>query len=127
MRQTAILIALPLLLAAAPPLRAQETHISCGQIAVLPDEAMALYLGGVMDGIGLSLSITDLTASVLTGRAATDGEKTGIEQMRRLPQEYFDPGKAVSRADMVTAVMARCKAAPDLTVDSVFMDVLAKN
>ena len=44
-----------------------------------------------------------------------------------LPQEYFDPGKAVSRADMVTAVMARCKAAPDLTVDSVFMDVLAKN
>jgi hypothetical protein len=127
MRQKNLLFVLPLLLAAAGPLKAQETHISCGQIAALPDEAMALYLGGVMDGIGLSFAITDLTASVLTGRAATDGEKSSIEQMRRLPQEYFDPGQAVSRADMVTAVMARCKAAPDLTVDSVFLDVLAKN
>lgn len=127
MRQTGILIALPLLLAAAAPLKAQETHISCGQIAALPDEAMTLYLGGVMDGIGLSFTIADLTASVLTGRAATEGEKSSIEQMRRLPQEYFDPGATTTRADMVRAVMARCKVAPDLTVDSVFMDVLAKN
>jgi hypothetical protein len=127
MRKKNIIIVLPLLLAAAGPLKAQETHISCAQIANLPDEAMTLYLGGVMDGIGLSLSISDATATVLTDRAATEGEKTSIEQMRRLPQEYFDPGQAVTRADMVMAVMARCKAAPDLTVDSVFLDVLAKN
>jgi hypothetical protein len=126
MRKKNILIVLPLLLAAGP-LQAQDTHISCAQIAALPDEAMTLYLGGVMDGIGLSLSISDATATVLTDRAATEGEKTSIEQMRRLPQEYFDPGQAVTRADMVMAVMARCKAAPDLTVDSVFLDVLAKN
>jgi hypothetical protein len=127
MHITRILIALPLLLAASMPLRAQEAHISCGRIAALPDEAMALYVGGVMDGIGLSFAITDATALVLTGRAASEGEKSTIEQMRRLPQQYFDPGEAVTRADMIAAVMARCKAAPDLTVDSVFMDALAKN
>lgn len=127
MRKKNIIIVLPLLLAAAGPSQAQGTHISCGQIATLPEEAMTLYLGGVMDGIGLSLSISDATATVLTDRAATEGEKTSIEQMRRLPQEYFYPGQTVTRTDMVTAVMARCKAAPDLSVDSVFLDVLAKN
>lgn len=127
MRKKNIIIVLPLLLAAAGPLKAQDTHISCGQIATLPDEAMTLYLGGVMDGIGLSFSISNTTATVLSDRASTDGEKASIEQMRRLPQEYFDPGQIMTRSDMVTAVMARCKAAPDLTVDSVFLDVLAKN
>ena len=127
MRKKNIVIVLPLLLAAAGPLKAQDTHISCGQIATLPDEALTLYLGGLMDGIGLSFSISNTTATVLTDRAVTDGEKASIEQMRRLPQEYFDPGQIVTRADMVTAVMARCKVAPDLAVDSVFLDVLAKN
>lgn len=121
------LVILPLLLAASLPLRAQEAHISCGQIAALPGEAAALYVSGVMDGIGLSFAIADATAEVLTNRAATAGEESAIEQMRRLPQEYFDPGEPVSRADVVQAVVARCKAAPDLAVDSVFLDVVGKS
>ena len=120
------LLVLPLLLGAGP-LRAQEAHISCARIATLPDEAMALYVGGVMDGIGLSFSIANATAEVLTGRAATDGEKDFVEQMRVLPQQYFHPGEAVSRDDVVQAVIARCRAAPDLTVDSVFLDVVGKS
>ena len=124
--RTSILLVFPLLLAATP-LRAQEAHISCARIAALPDEAMALYVGGVMDGIGLSFSITDLTAEVLSNRAATDGEKDLVEQMRALPQEYFDPGQAISRDDVVQAVISRCRVAPELTVDSVFLDVVGKS
>ncbi len=122
-----ILLVMPLLLAAALPLKAQEGHVSCRQIAALPDEALGLYVGGVMDGIGLSFAISDVTAQALANRAATEGEKTNIEQMRRLPQEYFDPGPAMTRSDVLTAVMDRCKAAPELTVDSVFMAVVGKS
>jgi len=121
-----MLIVLPLLLAAAPA-AGQNGHISCGRIATLPDEAMALYVGGVMDGIGLSFAISDTTAQVLMGRAANAGEEGVIEQMRRLPQEFFDPGRAVTRDDVVRAVMDRCKAAPDLAVDSVFLEVVGKS
>ncbi len=125
--RTSILLVLPLLLVAATPLRAQEAHISCARIATLPDEAMALYVGGVMDGIGLSFSITDLTAEVLSSRAATDGEKDFVEQMRALPQEYFNPAQPISRDDVIQAVVSRCRAAPGLTVDSVFLDVVGKS
>lgn len=121
-----LLFLMPLLLAAAP-LRAQEAHISCASIATLPDEAMALYVGGVMDGIGLSFSIADATAQVLADRAATDGEKDLVEQMRALPQQYFDPGVAITRDDVVRAVIARCRAQPGLAVDSVFLDVVGKS
>jgi hypothetical protein len=120
------ILILPLLLVAATPLRAQEGHVSCRQIATLPEEALQLYIGGVMDGIGLSFAIADVTASALANRAATTGEKDSIEQMRRLPQEYFDPGPAMTRGDVLTAVTERCKAQPDLTVDSVFMSVVGK-
>jgi hypothetical protein len=119
-------LVLPLLLAAAPAV-AQDSHISCGRIAALPDEAMALYVGGVMDGIGLSFAIADATAQVLVGRAANAGEESAIEQMRRLPQEYFDPGQATTRDDVVRAVMDRCKVSPDVTVDSVFLEVVGKS
>ena len=122
----AVLFILPLVTAAVP-VRAQDPHISCGQIAVLPDEAMALYVGGVMDGIGLSFSISNATAQVLAGRASSAGEEDAIEQMRRLPQEYFTPGDVISRADVVRAVMDRCRAAPEQTVDSVFLDVVGKS
>ena len=122
----AVLFILPLVTAAVP-VRAQDPHISCGQIAVLPDEAMALYVGGVMDGIGLSFSISNATAQVLAGRASSAGEEDAIEQMRRLQQEYFTPGDVISRADVVRAVMDRCRAAPEQTVDSVFLDVVGKS
>jgi len=125
MRKT-VLLALPLLLAAAP-LRAQEDHLSCGRIAALPQETQALYVEGVMDGIGLSFAITEATAEVLAGRAATAGEENIIEQMRRLPQEYFDAGPALTRADVVAAVLARCEAAPGLSVGSAFLDVVGKS
>jgi hypothetical protein len=120
-----VLFILPLLLAS--PSWAQDGHISCRQIAALPPEALGLYVDGVMDGIGLSFAISDVTAQTLETRAASAGEKNSIEQMRRLPQEYFDPGPAVTRDDVLTAVMGRCKAEPDLTVDSVFMAVVGKS
>jgi hypothetical protein len=123
-----ILAVLPLLAAGPLPLAAQEDgHISCRQMASLPDAAMALYVGGVMDGIGLSFAISNVTAETLAGRAATEGEKTNIEQMRTLPQQYFDPGPAMSRDDVLTAVNARCKADPDQTVDSAFLSVVGKS
>ncbi len=124
--RTSMFLVLPLLLAAAPA-AAQDSHISCGRIATLSDEAMALYVGGVMDGIGLSFAIADATAQVLVGRAANAGEESAIEQMRRLPQEYFDPGQATTRDDVVRAVMDRCKATPDVSVDSVFLEVVGKS
>lgn len=123
-----ILMLLPMLAVGPLPLRAQEDgHISCRQMATLPDAAMALYVGGVMDGIGLSFAISNVTAETLVGRASTEGEKTNIEQMRTLPQQYFDPGPTMSRDDVLSAVNQRCKANPDLTVDSAFLSVVGKS